>query len=63
MRDLFMTKKTRGEMVGLFLALLELVRNGKVKVRQDKGNEAILLRMAPAEDAAAATNVVAGEQA
>jgi segregation and condensation protein A len=63
MRDLFMTKKTRGEMVGLFLALLELVRNGKVKVRQDKGNEAILLRMAPPEESTAAANVVANEQA
>jgi segregation and condensation protein A len=52
MRDLFMTKKTRSEMVGLFLALLELVRNGKVKVRQDKGSESILLRMAPVEEPA-----------
>ena len=34
-RDLF-ANRTRGEMVGLFLALLELVRNRKVRVRQDK---------------------------
>ncbi len=32
----FFTSRTRGEMVGLFLALLELVRNGKVAVRQEK---------------------------
>jgi segregation and condensation protein A len=32
----FFTNRTRSEMVGLFLALLELVRNGKVAVRQEK---------------------------
>lgn len=32
----FFVSRTRSEMVGLFLALLELVRNGKVAVRQEK---------------------------
>lgn len=38
----FFVSRTRSEMVGLFLALLELVRNGKVAVRQEKseGKEA-----------------------
>jgi segregation and condensation protein A len=45
--------KTRSEMVGLFLALLELVRNRRVGVRQEGGSGTILLRLRPAEDATA----------
>jgi segregation and condensation protein A len=37
--------RTRSEMVGLFLALLELVRNRRVGVRQDKIDGGIYLRM------------------
>jgi segregation and condensation protein A len=36
--------RTRSEMVGLFLALLELVRGGKVKVRMDRSDGRVLLR-------------------
>ncbi|HYF13716.1 MAG TPA: segregation/condensation protein A [Phycisphaerales bacterium] len=43
--------KTRSEMVGLFLALLELVRNRRVGVRQEGGSGTILLRLRPPEDA------------
>ena len=42
--------RTRGEMVGLFIALLELVRQRKIRVSQDKTNEEIMIRKAePAE--------------
>jgi segregation and condensation protein A len=41
-RDFF-TGRTRGEMIGLFLALLELVRNRRVAVRQDRVEGVILL--------------------
>jgi segregation and condensation protein A len=37
--------RTRSEMVGLFLALLELVRNRRVGVRQDRVEGAILVRL------------------
>jgi segregation and condensation protein A len=37
--------RTRSEMVGLFLALLELVRNRKVAVRQDRVDGGIYLRV------------------
>jgi segregation and condensation protein A len=40
-----LTNRKRGEMVGLFLALLELARNGRIAVRQDKVEGAILLRL------------------
>jgi segregation and condensation protein A len=40
----FFHSRTRSEMVGLFLALLELVRNGKVGVRQAGVGGAILVR-------------------
>jgi segregation and condensation protein A len=41
-REVF-SGRTRGESVGLFLALLELVRNRKVRVRQDKVEGSIWL--------------------
>jgi segregation and condensation protein A len=47
--------RTRSEMVGLFLALLELVRNRRVGVRQDKIDGGIYLRVRrdePAPEAA-----------
>ncbi len=46
--------RSRGEMVGLFLALLELVRNRKVAVRQDRTEGAIMLRARPEDEQAAA---------
>jgi segregation and condensation protein A len=46
--------RTRSEMVGLFLALLELVRNRKVAVRQDRIEGGIYLRAREPEDAPAA---------
>jgi segregation and condensation protein A len=45
--------RTRSEMVGLFLALLELVRNRRVGVRQDKVDGGIYLRMRSEEQEAA----------
>lgn len=48
----FLKGRTRSEMVGLFLALLELVRNRRVGVRQDKIDGGIYLRIrAEAEEA------------
>jgi segregation and condensation protein A len=47
---LMLRGRTRSEMVGLFLALLELVRNRRVGVRQDKVDGGIYLRMRPEED-------------
>ena len=40
----FFQGRSRSEMVGLFLALLELVRNGKVGVRQVGVGGTILVR-------------------
>lgn len=46
--------RTRGEMVGLFIALLELVRQRKIRVTQDKTNEEIMIRKTdPADEEAA----------
>jgi segregation and condensation protein A len=47
---LILRGRTRSEMVGLFLALLELVRNRRVGVRQDKVDGGIYLRMRREED-------------
>ncbi|MFO0831483.1 MAG: segregation/condensation protein A [Phycisphaerales bacterium] len=60
-RDVF-TGRTRGESVGLFLALLELVRNRKVRVRQDKVEGSIWLS-AREEEAAAAEGAAGVEGA
>ncbi len=48
------TGRSRAEMVGLFIALLELVRARRVAVRQDRAEEQILLRLRPEEDQTAA---------
>ena len=37
--------RSRGEMIGLFLAMLELVRQRKVGVRQDSVQQTIFLRL------------------
>ncbi len=43
--------RTRGEMVGMFIATLELVRQRRVRVRQESTADPVLLCLAPAEDA------------
>jgi segregation and condensation protein A len=50
---LMLKGRTRSEMVGLFLALLELVRNRRVGVRQDKVDGGIFLRMRKEEEESA----------
>jgi len=47
--------RSRGEMVGLFIALLDLVRRQQVKVRQDPRDSKIYVGIRPLEDAANAT--------
>ena len=43
--------RTRGEMVGMFIATLELVRQRRVRVRQESPGDPVLLCLALAEDA------------
>jgi len=45
--------RARAEMIGLFLALLELMRRGRIRVCQEEPNSSILLRLIeePAENA------------
>jgi segregation and condensation protein A len=43
--------RTRGEMVGMFIATLELVRQRRVRVRQETPGDPVLLCLAPVEDA------------
>jgi len=45
--------RRRGEMIGLFLATLELVRRRAISLKQDAPVGEIVLRLRPAEDAAA----------
>jgi len=52
MRGIF-EGRSRGEMIGLFLALLELARQQQVTVRQDSGDDEIeieLLQLSPEPD-------------
>jgi len=58
----FFKGRTRSEMVGLFLALLELVRNRKVAVRQDRIEGNIYLRARTDEDQAASGTPEAAPQ-
>jgi chromatin segregation and condensation protein Rec8/ScpA/Scc1 (kleisin family) len=53
--------RTRSEMVGLFLALLELVRNRRVRVAQDKveGLITVSLRDEPEDQGHAAPETTA----
>lgn len=44
--------RRRHEMIGVFLALLELVRKRRVKVRQDRTDGSVYLGLRPDEDAA-----------
>ena len=52
--------RTRSEMVGLFLALLELVRNRRVGVHQDKVDGGIFLRMRKEEGASGTSRQAKG---
>lgn len=46
-----LTGRTRGEMVGLFLALLDLIRQQRIRVRQDEeGDEIVIERRDEGED-------------
>lgn len=42
-----MAGRTRGEAIGLFLALLELMRQGRVAVTQDRAQDSILIDLGP----------------
>lgn len=48
--------RPRGEMIGLFLALLELARNQRVGVRQEGADDAIEIVLVPQADAVPAGN-------
>ncbi|MBK7405746.1 MAG: segregation/condensation protein A [Phycisphaerales bacterium] len=52
LREIF-EGRTRGEMLGLFLALLELVRRRAVRVHQEGGLGEIVVGLRPAEEVAA----------
>ena len=53
LQRMFEGRSSRSEMVGLFLALLELVRQWRVKVVQDKPGEAIQIDLRDPNEAAA----------
>lgn len=53
--------RTRGEMVGLFIALLELVRQRKIRVSQNRTNEEIMIQKADPAEAEAAVPSGDGE--
>lgn len=48
--------RTRGQMVGLFIAMLELVRRRAIAFRVDHGDGRIFVRLRPHEDATPATD-------
>jgi segregation and condensation protein A len=50
LRQLFVGRKSRSEMIGLFLATLELVRQRRVRVVQPGGGGDIQLQLRPASD-------------
>jgi chromatin segregation and condensation protein Rec8/ScpA/Scc1 (kleisin family) len=58
--ELFAGRK-RGEMIGLFLATLELVRRRAVRVRQEAPGMPIELELRPEEDRAEASGAAAPE--
>jgi chromatin segregation and condensation protein Rec8/ScpA/Scc1 (kleisin family) len=49
----FFVGRSRGEVIGLFMAVLELVRQRKVRVRQDSVEGGILLGLSDEKDEAA----------
>lgn len=50
LQKVFEGRKGRGEMVGLFLAVLELVRTRRVRVEQDRADSEIRLALRPEAD-------------
>lgn len=50
LRKVFEGRKGRGELVGLFLAVLELVRTRRVRVEQDQADSEIRLALRPESD-------------
>jgi len=50
LRQLFVGRKSRSEMIGLFLATLELVRQRRVQVNQDAAGGDIKLQLRPESD-------------
>ena len=49
LQDIFVGRGSRGEMVGLFLATLELVRNRRVRIAQDDADARIRLELCSAD--------------
>ncbi len=49
--------RTKPEMIGLFLALLELIRQRRIRVSQDRPFETILLHLLDATPLSAETDV------
>lgn len=45
LQDMFVGRENRGERLGLFLAMLELVRQSKVQLTQDQTNQQICLQL------------------
>lgn len=50
LQDIFVGRESRSEMLGLFLAMLELVRQRKVRVHQDPQTGQIHLKLWPPDD-------------
>lgn len=50
LREVFVGRRGRGEMVGLFLAVLELVRMRRVRVEQTEAGDEIQLTLRPASE-------------
>lgn len=51
LNKMFEGRPSRAEMIGLFLALLELVRDREVTVKQDEGGDGVSLELRDTEDA------------
>lgn len=51
LQQVFVGRSGRGELVGLFLAVLELVRTRRVRVEQDRADSEIMLSLSPESDA------------
>ncbi len=50
LQDFFVGRRTRGEMIGLFLAMLELVREKRVQIQQDRPGGDIALSLRPEQE-------------
>ncbi len=63
LQQIFIGRKGRGEMVGLFLAVLELVRTRRVGVEQDKAGGDIRLILRPESDHIDPTGITSDAEA